>query len=454
VKSLSQKPVIILACIVLLFVLDGVSSASEGHQLYVGWAAADITPDRPVALLGQMHKRISQGVNDPLTVTALALETKGANGRKEQAIMVSCDLLWTRKAIQERLQGLISTKLDDFDASKLFLNATHTHTAPGFIDGTFLGLYDVSKNEGVMKASEYADFFVERVAETVVKAWKSRKPAGVSWALGHAVVGYNRRVAYFDGHAQMLSAVNREDFSHIEGYEDHGVPMLFFWDQNKKPTGVLINVACPAQVVGGAGYISADFWHDVREKLWEKFGKDLFVFPQCGAAGDQCPLLIIRKRAEQEMLKRKGLSARQEFANRIVKAVNDEFAFAKKDIKNKVVFKHAVVKLDVPVKEPPATPFYKTDSVKPAEFHIIRLGDVAIATSPFELFLDYGLCIQTHSRTVLTFVVQLSCQHSGYLPTVRAVGGGGYSAVKYIVGPEGGQVLVDEAVKRINAMWK
>jgi hypothetical protein len=53
----------------------------------------------------------------------------------------------------------------------------------------------------------------------------------------------------------------------------------------------------------------------------------------------------------------------------------------------------------------------------------------------------------------VTFLVQLSCQHSGYLPTEKAIEGGGYSADKFIVGPIGGQVLVDETVRRINAMW-
>jgi Na+-translocating ferredoxin:NAD+ oxidoreductase RNF subunit RnfB len=51
-------------------------------------------------------------------------------------------------------------------------------------------------------------------------------------------------------------------------------------------------------------------------------------------------------------------------------------------------------------------------------------------------------------------LVQLSCQHCGYLPTAEAVAGGGYSADKYVVGPEGGQVLVEETVRRIEALWK
>ena len=61
--------------------------------------------------------------------------------------------------------------------------------------------------------------------------------------------------------------------------------------------------------------------------------------------------------------------------------------------------------------------------------------------------------MKARSKAMLTFIVQLSCQHSGYLPTERADKGGGYSADKFLVGPEGGQVLVNETVKLINAMW-
>ena len=45
---------------------------SDG-PLLVGWAARDITPDRPVNLAGQLYARVTDQVLDPLTVTALAL---------------------------------------------------------------------------------------------------------------------------------------------------------------------------------------------------------------------------------------------------------------------------------------------------------------------------------------------------------------------------------------------
>jgi hypothetical protein len=84
---------------------------------------------------------------------------------------------------------------------------------------------------------------------------------------------------------------------------------------------------------------------------------------------------------------------------------------------------------------------------------------VAIATNPFELFVDYGVQIQARSPAVQTFLIQLAASGAlpaYYVPTTRAVPGGGYSAkpTHNLIGPEGAQSLVDQTVKAINELWK
>lgn len=389
-----------LAFIFCIMSASTVTSAKANQQeqpnnelFYVGWAQVDITPHKPVALIGQLQKRISQSVKDPLTATALALETRKADGAVEQAIMVSCDVIYIRKPVTDRLKKVIKSRIADFDSEKLFLNATHTHTAPGFIDNAFKGLYDVSKDQGVMKASQYADYFIERVAKAVVQAWNSRRIGAMSWGLGHAVIGMNRRSTYFDGSSVMYGDTRIESFAGIEGYEDHAVEMLFFWTPNRKLTGLIVNIACTAQETENLNDISADFWHDVRIELRKRISKDIFVFPQTAAAGDISPHLMYRKRAEDEMRTLRDLSRRQEIARRIADAVEDVLPLAKKNIKTALRFEHTVAKLNMPRQQGMVLPFYNVDTITPIEFHILRLGDIAIATNPFELFIDYGVRI-------------------------------------------------------------
>jgi hypothetical protein len=101
------------------------------------------------------------------------------------------------------------------------------------------------------------------------------------------------------------------------------------------------------------------------------------------------------------------------------------------------------------------------------ELHVLRLGDVAIATNPFELYLDYGVQIEARSAAEQTILVQLAAagSESGhYVPTPRAVAGGGltespmnnYSATVMadVIGPDGAQVLVQRTVETIHELWK
>ena len=92
------------------------------------------------------------------------------------------------------------------------------------------------------------------------------------------------------------------------------------------------------------------------------------------------------------------------------------------------------------------------------EMHVLRLGDAAIATNPFELYLDYGVQIQARSAAPQTMLIQLATsgrEHAYYVPTPRAVAASGYSAevTHNMIGPEGAQVLVDRTVETINALW-
>ena len=457
--------------------------------LHVGWANRDITPDRPVALAGQFNKRISTGVATRLSVTALAIETRSADKSLEQAILVSCDLVAIRDGMQARLRKLLEGKLDGVDLRKLLLSATHTHTAPVTLDPW----YDVTE-EGVMKPAEYVEFFLGRAADAVVDAWKGRSPAAATWGLGYAVVGLNRRMTYADGKAAMYGRNDRPDFRSTEGTEDPAVESLFFFDGGHRLTGVAINVACPSQVLENADTISSDFWDDVRILLRERHGSELQILGWCGAAGDQSPHPQLRKAADARMRKLSGnVSETRAIAQRLVDAVDYAYRAVKNEAKTELPFAHRVEDLSLPgrkvtaaeveaaraivapLERKPVEQRTSADisrlnwhgevlkryehpddySAYPMELHVLRLGDVAIASNAFELFLDYGIQMRARSRALQTFLIQLACGCGGYLPTERAVAGGGYSAIPESgrVGPDGGRILVDRTLEIMNGLW-
>jgi hypothetical protein len=89
------------------------------------------------------------------------------------------------------------------------------------------------------------------------------------------------------------------------------------------------------------------------------------------------------------------------------------------------------------------------------EIHILRLGDAALSTSPFELYLEYGMRIRARSPAALTLHTQLANDSLGYLPTDRAVAAGGYGALiaNGDIGPEGGQLLVERILEVMGRLF-
>ena len=90
------------------------------------------------------------------------------------------------------------------------------------------------------------------------------------------------------------------------------------------------------------------------------------------------------------------------------------------------------------------------------ETHIIRLGSVAFATNPFELFLIYGNQIKARANCEQIFIVQLANGAEGYLPSQKAEEHGHYSAFisSGQVGHVGGDMLVRQTLSNINDMFE
>ena len=484
------------------------TSNCEG-SIYVGWSRQTITPDKPARLLGQMYERISQYIHSTLYITVMALETRSEDGSSsEQMIMGTCDLAYVSEELMDEIKGLIKYTLPDFDSDKLILNATHCHSAPDFDNK--IGVSSARwlkyipeemqpKNEpatdepGVMGVFEYRKFLINQIVLAVKSAWESREPGQISWRLGHAVIGHNRRMAYYDNTARMYGKSDSELFSGPEGPSDHGVELLYVWGSTGNLTGVVANVACPSQVLEHKYYISADYWGCAREIVEEKYGHDFMLLPLCGAAGDQSPRDMVRQnRGEPSMFDSEGA---EELGKRVAATIFENTGKALQAKKSKVIFRHIALSLKLPVitvsekeRRSALTEFNsileeinKSGKITPDDYrkfflpggilyrydfqqqypvyetpvHVLRLGDVAFFTNPFELFTDYGLQLKARSRGIQTFIAELSCGWGKYLPTKRAVAGGHYSAIipNNLVGPEGGKILVDEAVSHINAFW-
>ena len=479
---------------------------TKKEKIKIGWAEADITPRGKCELAGQYYQRVSRGIHSPLSAIVLALKSESG----EQAVMISVDLVGFPIEFLNRLRETIRRLEPEIIPEKIIMNAIHTHNAPA----VYTGREWWQPDPRAVKPEEYRNFALARVAAAVKSAWQNRAPGRIASACVPAVLGHCRRAVYADGHAEMYGDTSRADFTGMEGNEDSGVELLFTYDASKKPTGVIVNAACPSQVMEATYMVSSDFAGECRRLLKKRFGNKFHALYQVSSAGDQSPRDLVRNRNAEFWSARGTAILGERLAGAVISAANTltadavqariemahkvrnlilpgwlpgkrEKEMAEKEMKRlegKMSSRKAYADFTAEVKRNEKIPdragpydsklhhfvlirnaeavFKRWNERKNAEkyemeLHVLRLGDIALCTNPFELFLDYGLQIKARSPAGNTFVIQLACGTGGYLPSPAAERHGGYGGliINGKVGAPGGEILVEETLKDICALF-
>ncbi len=473
--------------------------------------------------------RISKGVLDSVTVNCMLLDSG-----EDMVVFMSCDTVLFKDNVLDLIRRKTAEICPEVPSKNIILNATHTHTSPSHYpekDEIF------APHDGIEIASsdEYADFMTTEAAKAIKEAYDNRAEGGIAYGYGYAVVGQSRRMLFLDDVSQRPGSDNNSSFTingrvrkgaetnddYFSGYEagaDHFLNIMFSFDKNEKLTGAIINVPCPSQSSEMEYYISADYWHNVRETLKAKYG-NITIVSQCAAAGDLAPRIGHYQKARDRRYRLKysdvkmdnrldcphDMYDRYDNAERICEGFDEVLSWAEKDILTEVPIKssikqtalskriitdeeyaHCVKNLKPLMEENFADTGDKQEDFKnnsmliikrvrfqnvidryekqktsdklSVELCTVRVGDIAFATNPFELFMDYQHRIQGRSPFIQTFVVQLCAQPgnlgfiNSYLPTERAAEGLGYGAEMFscTVSPQGGQELVDTTIKMLN----
>lgn len=498
-------------------------------MLKIGWSKRDVSTDKPVMVNGQMHIRISKGVIDPILLNCMLIEDGN-----DIAIFLSGDFV-NGNGVLDNIRSKVSKQCPEIPAKKIIFNVTHTHCGPMIITGN---PQEQVPHEGIdiYPPDAYRSYMTDMAAEAIVEAYHNRQESAIAYGYGYAVVSHSRRTTYFDdfskrqkdnekhknlyvnGHAVMYGNTNDDQFAGYEGGADHYINLLYTFDKEKKLTGAIINVPCPSQNSEHESYLTSDYWHDVREILYKKYG-DIGILPQCAAAGDLAPRILHYNKAEARRFQLKYDDTvidnrytrpiekqwRMDIACRICEAFDEVLSWAKKDLICDAEVKHSVKDISVPRRLVPESLYrdacselarldqdfqktgdaqkdyyqnttkmssiarykrimsrYQEQQANPntnVELHTIRVGDIAFASNPFELYIDYQHRIQARSPFTQTFIIQLCAKpdgnySAGYLATERAVKNVGYSAAIYDnqVSPEGGNILVEETLAELKKL--
>ena len=466
----------------------------------IGWAKREISSDKPVSIPGQMYQRISEGIHDPLYVTALCVD---GGEDQDKIIFISCDIVTPSKGILDPIRQKLRERRPEIPEEGFILSVTHTHSSVSLNGEAEQSLDGKPMFPGI----KTREIFCELAAQAIIEAWDTRSEGGIGYGYGYAVVGHSRRVVYFKdqklasntrqymtppGYGVMYGNTNDPLFSHYEAGADHFLNLLFTFDETKKLTGVVVNVPCPSQLSEHFTKLSADYWHDVRVMVAKEFGSDVFVLPQCAAAGDVSPRVLHYLKAQERRMRlkydlpydpskrtvyNKVMGERYDIAERIVEGIKEVYSWAKKDIRTEVPVRHKVTQMELerrkisdeemdwcrqnleelkdmqPSQEGLTGEEYrkalsnynskvrrnrgglergedvKQNPTLKMQSHTVRIGDVAFATIRFETYIDFMHRLQARSPFMQTFVMQMAGEEGGnYLATHRGADAKGYSA--------------------------
>lgn len=491
----------------------------------IGWSCKNISTTSKVIIPGQMSQRISKGISEPLYCSVLCLADNN-----DYVIFVSVDTT-ELTSITEDIRMSVSNTGKNICTDKILIFATHNHTSPYHTsksECTFNGLPDEVPHNGVEFENPliYRDFLIKTVTEAVCEAFENMYEGYIAYGYSFATVGHNRRVLFSDdmglssenngfvanGHCVLYGNTNDKRFTGYEGGADTFVNFLYTFDTEKQLTGSIINVPCPSQCSEFESALSSDYWHEVREKIREKYG-DIFILPQCAAAGDIAPKILHNFKAQDRRfnLKYNNLeftrAQRHDIAERLQFAFSECLSWAKNDLKFDFPIKHITRKIKLQrdcISKDDYLTFknnlveiekqgYKTDGGLPdvlfkkntyllcqktmyetmikryetqadeayrsTEIHVVKVGDIAFVSNAFELFIDYMHRIQARSPFTQTFIIQLCCETekcgSSYLPTQKATENKGYSAIPLSneISAKGGDELVEISLDILNQLY-
>ena len=403
------------------------------NELLLGAARRIITPSVGTPLAGYQPDWFSTSVNDDLSATVFYFEQDG-----KRALLVSFTLLSIATSISNGLRASIEEKFG-IPRESVILHTIHNHSGPN--TNISYGWGDANR--------EYIDtVLVPRLMEAIPEAIENRRRVTMAVTVGESRVGINRRERAVDNTVRLGQ--------NPWGSFDPQMTVIAFADEDNKPVANLVHYACHGTAAGKNREITRD-WAGVMIDTLEKETGAITAFFN-GPEGDIGPRLTNGKTvglADVGYAMRLGAVAGQD----AVKIYNQP--------KYRTVPKLSVTTGSTMVPLAPRIPLEKAKEIYeqfrgetinirgrserhyrtviesysngyeevegyPIEQTILRLGDVAIISCPYELFSEIGLRVKKDSPVPYTLILSNTNGQESYYATESELCRGGYEIDMFI----------------------
>ena len=441
------------------FILAGPQPAAS--QLLAGAATSNITPPLGELIVGNWIPVPATYVHDELYARCLVFD----DGGSRVAIVVVDNVGIPQRVLDEAKRR--AYKQSGIPVERILISSTHTHSAT-------TARSSPDWDDPAAAFTPYQTFLAGRLADGISRAVTNLEPARVGWGSGSLPEQvFNRRWFMKAGPhlnnpfggtdtVQMNPQVGSPDLVKPAGPTDPEIGFLSVQSASGRPIALLANYSL--HYVGGVpnGHVSADYFGVFARRMTQLLEREgLGLPPEGGSHPPFVPMLSngtsgninnIDFRGGQKRLpsyERMELVASQVAAEvfKGVQAIEYHEAAPVRIVQRQLTLetRRPTEKLmtwarevlsrpeNAPARHPRERIYAERTqrmATLPARIEIplqaLRIGEFAIATIPFEVFVEMGLELKEKSPFKDAIVVSLANGAYGYLPTVAHHELGGY----------------------------
>jgi neutral ceramidase len=453
--SVSARRIVNMKTILLCLAL---TLPVQGAPLRAGAAKSCITPQLDITTNGGIDPGTARYIHDDLFVRALVLDD--GSTRLAMAVVDTC--LVDRPVFDEAKQ--LVRRHTGIPMTHIMLSATHTHSA-GSVCGVHLSQADPS----------YRAWLPGRIADAVRCAVNHLEPAQLAWGSGQVPqhvfcrrlmvkpgMVYTNQLGFTNELAKMNWDSPHPADGDPAGPTDPEVSVLSVQRADGRPLALLANYSLHYVGDIGPGHISADYFGVFSDRIQQLLGADRqdppFVGILCnGTSGDinnvnpkvkkaaMPPYTQIRRVAEdvaQEVLRvARSLKHEPEI---VLKAGLRECVVSTRRPAPAEVAQARVIVADRPAEKLSGwTDNFAREQLLLAEWapqvsmplQVFRVGAVAIAAWPGEIFAASGLDLKRRSPLKPLFNIGLANGWYGYIPPPEQFTNGAYETWRMRTSP-------------------
>lgn len=440
-------------------------------ELRTGSAKVNITPPLSIPYLGYVPRQARfRGIHDPLFARALVLDNDSTRLAiiSADSLGYGNDILGPGRNFTAEVRQRITDRTG-IEPHNVMLASTHSHSTPETLG--------ITRLSDVPEAVPWLEVLMDQLASAVELASANPISARLKLGMGQVKeIGHNRRAR----------GLSMED-EIAQGLVDPQVGVLLCEGLENNESFVVVNFSCHAVTVQVQPLVSADYpgvATDLVERTVDGCQNCLFLQ---GAAGNINPIrddtrdfadvqsygmilagevlkTIGSLRSPDAPVMEPDLAAVSEVIHLPIRdlpgpePVREAYRQAMRDVEDAETEqeRYSALRKAGSCRESLDLIEAGTDPI-PGEVQVMKIGDLALASTPGEMFVQLGLEIKRRSAAPHTFVVELANGWVGYLLNPGGFGEGGYESAPgpwTKVSEDSGQMLIDKAVELIGALWK